>query len=178
MVAWTEWLRGWRAIADGVPDGEFEDIVMTSDETEYAVLRISQYDQHVDGDRRVVRTTSRDFDDQVALFTRRTRDLGLVRVITVRGRPRYVLEPGGGALDWAAAVEGVTMRELVESIREGELGRRVSRIFRQRARRNRDLAQAKIQALRERLEDADAEAELLRLELRTMERDIARERES
>lgn len=178
MVAWAAWLRGWRGIADDVPDGEFEDIVITLDEEEYEVLRISRYDQDIDGDRRVVRTTSRDFDDQVALFTRRTRDLGLVRVITVRGRPRYVLEPGAGALDWAAAVEGVTMRELVESVREGALGRRVSRLVRQRARRGRNLAQARIQALRERLEDAEAETEQLRLELHTMERHLIREREN
>ncbi|AHF88272.1 hypothetical protein RLEG3_04020 (plasmid) [Rhizobium leguminosarum bv. trifolii WSM1689] len=174
MVAWTEWLRGWRVIADGVPEGEFEDIVMTSEGTDHVVLRISQYDQDIDGDRRVVRTTSRAFDDQVALFTRRTRDLGFVRVITVRGRPRYVLEPGAGALEWAATVEGVTMRELVESVREGKLGRRVSRLFRQRERQT----TARIQALREQLEDAEDEVERLRLDIRTMDRNIQRERET
>lgn len=174
MVTWAEWLRGWRGIADSVPEGEFEDIVMTSNEIDYVVLRVSQYDQDIDGDRRVVRTTSRDFDDQVALFTRRTRDVGFVRVITVRGRPRYVLEPGAGALEWAAAVEGVTMRELVESVREGKLGRRVSRSFRQRERQ----AAARVQALREQLEDAEEEVDRLRLDIRTMDRDIRRERET
>lgn len=174
MVAWADWLRNWRNIADGVPDGYYEAITSTIDDRDYDVLHISGYDVEVDGDRRVVRTSARDFDDKVALFTRRTRDIGLIRLICVRGSPRFVLEPGADVLDWAAAVEGVSVRDLAQSVRDGTLGRRVARLVRNAERRSRERADAELQALRERVEDLEAEAETLTAELRRRERDLAR----
>ena len=87
-------------------------------------------------------------------------------MISVRGRPRYILEPGPDALEWAVDIEGVSLRELTLSSREGALGRRVARPVRQSTRRSREVLEAELQALRERAEDAEAEAELLRVELR------------
>jgi hypothetical protein len=113
-------------------------------------------------------------DDKVALFTNRTRDLGIVRVIAVHGRPRYVLEPGADAVDWAADIEGVSPGELAQSIREGALGRRVARLAMRQERRSREVLEAKVQALRERVQDAEAEAAMLQAELRARERDLAR----
>jgi hypothetical protein len=140
----------------------------------YEVLQISSFDPEVDGQRRVVRTPVRAFDNKVALFTRRTRDLGFVRAITVRGRPCYILEPGADAVDWAADVEEVSVGELIQSTREGALGRRVARLARQRERQSRQIMEAQVQALRERAEDAEAEATLLRAELVKRERELAR----
>ena len=146
---------------------------MHHDGRDYEVLHISIFDPEIDGERRVVRTPVRVFDDKLALFTRRTRDIGLVRVIAVRGRPRYVLEPGADALDWAADVEGVSVRVLTQSAREGALGRQVARLVRHRERQSREIVEAQVRALRERAEDAEAEAALLRAELRVRERDLA-----
>ncbi|MER8817197.1 hypothetical protein NKJ36_25040 [Mesorhizobium sp. M0142] len=122
----------------------------------------------------MVRTSAREFDDKVALFSHLTRDIGLVRVITIRGRPRFVLEPGADVLDWAADVEGVSVRELAQAVREGSLGRRVARLVQRHERRSRQVVEAQVQALRERAEDAEAEAALLRAELSVRERDLAR----
>jgi hypothetical protein len=174
MVAWKEWLRAWRQIADSVTEGRYKEITANHDGRDYNVLRISLYDPEIDGERRTVRTPVREFDDKVALFTNRTRDLGIVRVIAVHGRPRYVLEPGADAVDWAADIEGVSPAELAQSIREGALGRRVARLATRQERRSREVLEAKIQALRERVQDAEAEAAMLQAELRARERDLAR----
>jgi len=174
MATWNEWLRAWRQIADSVPEGEYTEITMRHGGRDYDVLRISLYDPVVDGERRTVRTAVRDFDDKVALFTHRTRDLGIVRVIAVHGRPRYVLEPGADAVEWAADVEGVSQGELARSIREGALGRRVARLATRQERRSRAVLEAKVQALRERLQDSEAEEAMLRADLRAHERDLAR----
>lgn len=176
MATWTDWLRDWRQIAESVPEGQYEPITMRLGGRDYDVLRISAFDAEIDGDRRVIRTATRDFDNKVALYTRRTRDIGLVRVISVRGRPRYVLEPGADALEWAADVEGVSLRELTLSAREGALGRQVARMVRQSARRSPEVIDAELQALRERAEDAEAEAELLRAELRDRMRRVTKSR--
>jgi hypothetical protein len=174
MATWQEWLRAWRQIADSVPEGRYKEITMQHDDRDYDVLRISLYDPEVDGERRTVRTAVRDFDDKVALLSHRTRDLGIVRVIAVHGRPRYVLEPGADAVEWAADIEGVSQGELAQSIREGALGRRVARLATRQERRSREVLEAKVQALRERVLDAEAEASMLQAELRARERDLAR----
>jgi hypothetical protein len=177
MATWTEWLREWRQIAETLREGYYEQITMHHREKDYDVLRVSLYDADLDGERRVVRTPIREFDDKVALFTRRTRDIGLVRVIAVRGRPRYVLEPGADALEWAADIEGVSLRELTQSVREGALGRRVARLANRQERRSREIVEAQVQALRERVEDVEAEAAMLKAELHARERDLNRYRE-
>lgn len=174
MTTFRDWLADWRSIADAVPAGVYEPITITIDGREFEILRISAYDREIDGERRVVTTPVRQFDDKVALFTRRTRDLGLVRVIAVRGRPTYVLEPGGDALDWAAEVEGISSRTLLESVREGAIGRRVARLANRRERRSREVAEAQVQALQERLEDTRAEVGSLELMLRAQERILSR----
>jgi hypothetical protein len=174
MVSLARWIQDWRRIAEEVPDGHYEPITVARDQREYEILRISAFDPTIDGERRVVRTGSREFDDKVALFTHLTRDIGLVRVIAIRGRPRFVLEPGADVLEWAADVEGVSVRELAQSVREGELGRRVARLVLRRERRSREIIEAQVQALRERAEDAETEATLLRAELHARERDLAR----
>ena len=85
-----------------------------------------------------------------------------------------MLEPGAGSLEWVADTEGVSVRELAQAVREGALGRRVAQLVQRRERRSREVLEAQVQALRERAEDAEAEAALRWAELRARERDLAR----
>jgi len=174
MVTLSDWLRNWRQIAENVSDGRYESITAERDGRSYEVLRISSFDTEIDGDRRAIRTGARDFDDKTALFTHLTRDTGVVRFISMRGRPRYVLEPGSECIEWAAEVEGVSERELALAVREGALGREVARLVRRGERQARAIMAAQVEALRQQVGDAEAEAELLRVELRARERDLAR----
>lgn len=174
MVSLVRWIQDWRRVAEAIPEGHYEPITVEREGRDYDILHVSVFDPIIDGERRVVRTGAREFDDKVALFSHLTRDIGLVRVIAVRGRPRFVLEPGADVLDWTADVEGVSVGELAQAVREGALGRRVARLVLVRERRSREVLQAQVQALRERSEDAEAEVALLRAELRARERDLAR----
>ncbi|ESY96673.1 hypothetical protein [Mesorhizobium sp. LNHC229A00] len=174
MPSLASWIQSWREVAEEVPAGRYVPINVERDGVSYEILRISNFDPQIDGERRFVRTGAREFDDRVALFTHLTRDIGLVRVISLRGRPRWVLEPGADSLEWLADVEGVSVRELSLAAREGALGRRVAGLVRRRERRSREVLEAQVQALRERAEDAEAEAALQRAELQTKERDLSR----
>lgn len=178
MPSWTEWLQGWRGIADGVAEGHYETITVTMAGRDYDVLHVSAYDADIDSERRAIRTSAREFDDRVALYSRRTRDVGLVRLICVRGQPRYVLEPGADAVDWAAELEGVSVRDLTLSARDGALGRRVARLVRHSERRSRERNEAEMQALRERVEDLANEGESLKAELKRRETEFERGGES
>lgn len=174
MVSLAHWIQDWRRIAADVPEGHYQPITVERGDRTYEILRVSAFDLELDGERRVVRTGAREFDDKVALYSHLTRDIGLIRVIAMRGRPQYVLEPGADVLNWAADVEGVSLRELAQAVREGALGRHVARLVQRRERRSREFVEAQVQALRERAEDAEAEAALLWSELRARERDLAR----
>lgn len=174
MVALTEWLRDWRNIADEVSAGRYESIEVEREGTTYEILRISAFDREIDGGRRAVRTGARTFDDKTALYTHLTRDTGIVRFITMRGNPAYVLEPGSHAVEWAADVEGISVAEMALVVREGALGRQVARLVRRGERQSRDILAAEVAALRQRAEDAEDEAVILRAELRARERDLSR----
>lgn len=174
MATLPEWLRDWRGIAERVTAGHYEAITVEREGTTYEIMRISAFDQEIDGDRRAVRTGARTFDDKTALYTHLTRDTGVVRFITMRGNPTYVLEPGSDAFEWAADVEGVSVREMALAVREGALGREVARLVRRGERRSRDILAAQVAALKQRAEDAEDEALMLRAELKARERDLAR----
>ncbi|MER9638362.1 hypothetical protein [Mesorhizobium sp. M0228] len=139
MPSLASWIQNWREVAEEVPAGDYAPINVERDGVSYEILRISNFDPQIDGERRCVRTGAREFDDRVALFTHLTRDIGLVRVISLRGRPRWVLEPGADSLEWVADVEGVSVRELTLAAREGALGRHVARLLRRRERRSREV---------------------------------------
>ena len=173
MPTLQAWLRDWRRIADSAAPGRYESITTERDGRQYEILRISSYDAEIDGERRAVRTGARTFDDKTALYTHLTRDTGVIRLITMRGQPRYVLEPGSEAVEWAADVEGVSVRELAHAVREGGLGREVARIVRHGVRASREMAAAQATALRRRAASADAEVRLLRAQLATLEADDA-----
>jgi hypothetical protein len=167
------WLRDWRNIAENVPVGNYEEITVELDGTTYEIMRISAFDQEIDGDRRAVRTGARIFDDKTALYTHLTRDTGVVRFITMRGSPTYVLEPGADVIEWAAAVEGISVREMAAAVREGALGKKVARLVKRGQRHAREVLVAQVTGLQQRAEDAEHEVAMLRLELRARERDLA-----
>ena len=80
MASLARWIENWRRVAEAVPDGHYEPITAERDGQQYQILQISGFDPEIDGERRAVRTGSREFDDKVALFTHLTRDMGLARV--------------------------------------------------------------------------------------------------
>lgn len=131
------------------------------------------YDAEIDGDRRAIRTGARAFDDKTALYTHLTRDTGVIRHITMRGQPRYVLESGSEAVEWAADVEGVSVRELAHAVRDGALGREVARMVRRGVRAAREMAEAQETALRQLVRLVEAEVRTLRAELGALEADGA-----
>lgn len=125
MITWKNWLAGWRNIAEKSTLTEYQPIVW--DESGYEVLRVSRYDNNFDGDKSHIKHTISEFNDHIVWFSRATRDLGIVRVITNRGEPTFVIEPGGEVIEWRAEKEGVSVTTLMRVMRAGDFGRRVRR---------------------------------------------------
>ena len=167
MTTWKEWIDNLHPIADGLVDGVYVSIVLKR----YEVLRVSLYHPEIDGDRRVVQTPSRKFDDKVAQYSRITRDTGMVRVITVTGKRKFMLEPGGASMEWMAAEEGVSLRELMWAIRDGVVWRRIAK--RVKAEKNMDVL---LEAQEDELELLVTEAETETDRFRTERRAVAGER--
>ena len=137
------------------------------------MLQVSLFDPSVDEGRKIARITSRDFDNKVALYSHRTRDTGLARAITNKGRPRYLIEQGRDALKWAAAVEGMPVVHLLAATREGAIG--LGQLQRIMQRKN-PLARLKelAEAMHQRIFEAEQEIAAMQAELRVIERDIGR----
>ena len=173
MATLSAWLQGWRTIADGLDPGDQEPITMTFARRSYEVLVVSAYEPGMEDGLIIAKTASRDFDSKVALYSRRTRDTGLVRIITNKGAPRFVLRPGGEAMEWASAIEGVPAARLLAATRPGAVGRGIAR----RARReNWDTIKVELAlaTINDQIIDMDEELEELRNEARALEREIAR----
>lgn len=176
--SWPKWLKHWRAIADASSPTKYEPIVATVDKTVYEVLRVSRYHADDDGDKPHVETSIRGFNDRTALFSKATRDLGIVRVITNNRKPMFVIEPGADALEWRCATEGVTAGRLVKVMRAGDLGRRIRRRDRKAAKDSQERQVAIEQELRSELTDArERVAELERHVARMQETIIKRNEE-
>ena len=157
MPSWKNWLDDWRNIADTSTPTTYEPIVSTKSGTEYEVLRVSGYDNHFDGDKPHVKNTIREFNDNIVRFSRATRDLGIVRVITNRGVPKFVIEPGGQAIDWLAETEGISVIALLKVMRAGDLGRRVRRRDRIALKNSREELAAKKAELTQELQDTHSQ---------------------
>ena len=76
---------------------------------EYEVLRVSIFDEDIDGPKTFVQTSSSSFEDKTALYCHLTRDIGLIRVITTKGQLWFIMEPGTEVLGWITAVEEMTL---------------------------------------------------------------------
>ena len=184
MVTFKDWVNDWRScVNDLEADGDKTrsgsaaeaslGITATWDGTNYEVMTVALFDPAVDEGRKLARVTSRDFDNKVALYSHRTRDTGLARVITNKGRPRYLIEQGGAALAWAAAVEGMSIAHLTAATREGAIGLgHLQRILPMK----RPLGRLKglAEALRQRIFEAEQEINALQSELRVVDREIER----
>ena len=142
------------------------------DGTEYEVLLLSRYDVAIDAAKKAVMTTARHFDNHVAQLSRRTRDAGVVRIITFTGKPRYVLEPGAQALEWAAAMEGVSISALKSAARESAPWRGVPRGAKKERLGLKQLEKQEA-SLEQQIFDAEEEVEHLRRELRGAKRERA-----
>jgi hypothetical protein len=177
MVTVANWLTNWRRIADGLEDGVYEPITAHHGGVNYEVLRLSKFDEEIDGLKNVVQTTSSAFEDKTALLSHLTRDTGLIRVVTKKGRAWFVLEPGEEVLEWIAAVEGVSLAKLLSSSRAGVLWRRMAKAVKLEKRRRR-LSEAQGQELKKQIIEAENEAIRLRLELSDVEGELARHHEN
>ena len=131
MATLSQWLRDWRSIADRLTEPGREAITMTHDDRTYEVLAVATYVPGIEEGHIMARTPSRDFDGKVALYSRRTRDTGLMRLITNKGAPRFVLRPGAEAMEWASAVEGIPAAKLVSASRMGGVSHGIARRARQ-----------------------------------------------
>ena len=107
----------------------------------------------------------------MALYSHRTRDTGLARVITNKGSPVYVLQRGTDALRWAAAVEGMSVDSMVVATRAGTAERGIARRARQQGRTTEELKEI-ADALSQRIFDAEQELGELEAELRAVRREF------
>lgn len=122
----------------------------SDDENEpYELLQLSRYSAKYDSNKSVIHTPIREFDAKPVEMSRRTRDLGVARFITDKGKPIFVLEPGADVLKWTAIREGITEMELVNIARRGEVGRAVRRKDRLALKASKQEGEAKIQAYQE-----------------------------
>ena len=172
MAYLQDWFRDWRRVAEAAELEVYEPLVARLDGTEYEVLLLSRYDVAIDANKKAVLTSARHFDNHVAQLSRRTRDAGVVRVITFTGKPRYVLEPGAQTLEWAAAIEGVSIDALKSAAREAAPWRGVPRGGK---KERLNLAQLEKQeaSLELQIFEAEEEVEHLRRELRSTKRERA-----
>lgn len=165
MYTWLTWLKNWRTIADESDPMSYIPIEITQDGKEYEVLRVSKFSTTSDADKPCVKTSIREFNEKTALHSRATRDLGVVRVITNKLKPMFLIEPGADTIEWMAMTQGVPVNDLVKVMRAGDLGRRVRRLDRKALKNSReetDAAYVELQREREKMQKAiDAiEAEL------------------
>lgn len=163
---WEQWLKDWRTIANQSTEREYIPIYWKREGVLYELLRVSRYCEKIDGEVPHVTTSIREFNEKTAVHSRATRDLGIVRVITHRHQPAFLLEPGAHVLGWIAQSQGVTEKRLVQVMRAGDLGRRVRLRNRKALKASREQLVATAEVLKQDLEDAKSETTglVLRLE--------------
>ena len=182
MIAFKDWVNDWRSCVKELEEEAEQSSTTTImeralsiaaawDETDYEILKVVLFDPSVDGGRKLARITSRDFDNKVALYSHRTRDTGLARVITNKGRPRYLIEQGRDALKWAAVVEGMPVAHLIATTREGASGlgqfQRI-KLLKRPLGLMKDLAKT----MRQRIFEAEQDVIAMQAELRVVDREI------
>jgi hypothetical protein len=172
--AFKDFTADWRDVIESTPPDRYGHVVAAAGGADFKILTVSHFDNDIDGDRALIETASRDFDDGSAYFTHITRDALIGRMITHRGRPRYVIEPGPDALDYMAAREGVSAKRLVRAAREGELGRRLSAMAMREEKRKRNAAETTIAALNGRIQELEDEIGMLVKERNHLQRELAR----
>lgn len=160
---WAQWLKDWREIADKSTEREYVPIFWKSEGVLYELLRVSRFCEEIDSDVPHVKTSIREFNEKTALHSRATRDLGILRVITNRHQPAFLLEPGAHVLGWRAKTQGVSEKKLVQVMRAGDLGRRVRLRDRKALKASREQLVAVAEVLNKYLEDSRSETTRLAL---------------
>ena len=151
--SFAEWLKDWQAIADASNATTDVPIVIAVDGIDYEVLSVSRFHSGYDERTPHIETSIREFNDKTPLLSKATRDLGIVRVITRRRQPMFMVEPGADVLQWRSATEGVTVGKLVKVMRAGNLGRRIRRRDRRAAKDSQERQEAIEQEYSSTLED-------------------------
>lgn len=166
MYSWGTWLKTWREIADQSDPTSYIAIEITKDGEKFEVLRVSKFNKAFDADKPCVKTSIREFNEKTALHSRATRDLGIVRAITNKHQPMFLIEPGADTIEWMALTQGVSINELVKVMRAGDLGRRVRRLDRKALKNSHEQKDAAYMALQR-------EQERMHAELRAIEDELA-----
>lgn len=172
FIKWADWTkpRAWRKLAEEHTDELGQKYVVigqkSDDENEpYELLQLSRYSAKYDSNKSVIHTPIREFDAKPVEMSRRTRDLGVARFITDKGKPIFVLEPGADVLKWTAIREGITEMELVNIARRGEVGRAVRRKDRLALKASKQEGEAKIQAHQEHIQKLERDLAQAKVDL-------------
>ena len=182
--AFKDWVNDWRSCVKVLEEDAGQrrasaaterplSITAAWEGEDHDVMQVLLFDPSVDEGRKMARITSRDFDNKVALYSHRTRDTGLARAITNKGRPRYLVEQGRDALKWAAVAEGMPITHLITATREGAIGLgQLQRIM--RSKRPQAEMKELAQKIRQRIFEAEQEIIAMQAELRVIDREIER----
>lgn len=162
---WQNWLQQWRTIADNSESDTYLPIMITVDTVHYELLRISKFNREYDEEKPHILTSIRDFNDKTAILSRATRDLGIVRVITKKHTPTFIIEPGADVLKWISKNEGVSAGKLVKIMRSGDIGRRIRRRDRKTAKDLHEKNLSAEQKLKAKLEQQEEIVTALNFEL-------------
>jgi hypothetical protein len=176
FISWADWTkpRAWRNLAEQHTDNAGAEYVVIGHARDdgddpFELLRLSRYSEKFDIDKMALRTSIRAFDETPVEMSRRTRDLGIARFITNNGKPIFVLEPGADVLEWMAAREEVSERELLNIARRGELGRLVRRKDRRALKASQQESEATIRAYQEHIHELESNLSQTRVELNRAE---------
>lgn len=164
MTGMAEWLKNWREIVGEMRSGKYVSVTSVIDKRSYEVIRVSLYDETIDSSKKFVTTSASAFEDKTALYSHLTRDTGVIRVITTKGRNWFVVEPGADVLEWLTAVEGVSLPSLRRALRMGQLWRGIAKRA-QKEKRLRRLAEAEVEELTARLDEVRLELSQIEIEL-------------
>ncbi len=172
FISWEDWAkpRAWRKLAEEHTDKLGEEYVVIGHERDdedepFELLRLSRYSAKFDADKLALHTSIRAFDSMPVEMSRRTRDLGVARFITDKGKPIFVLEPGADVLKWMAIRERVAERELINIARRGEVGRAVRRKDRRALKASQQETGATVSAYEERIRELKSELAQTKVDL-------------
>jgi len=176
FIPWADWTkpRAWSALAKKYTDKSGETYTVIGRERDdegepFELLRLSRYSPKLDAGKLAIRTSTRDFDEMPVEMSRRTRDLGVTRFITNKGKPLFVLEPGADVLEWMAIREGVSESELINITRRGEVGRAVRRKDRRALKASQQETEATIRAHKENIDKLESDLAQTRVDLNRVE---------
>ena len=119
---------------------------------------VSNYNPLLDGEKIYVSMPTSSFEAQVANYSRRTAEVGLARVITTKGAPRFILEQGPEALEWLAFLEGMDVGRLSNAMRSGSLWRDVAEhlMYSETAKVVDTIRRAQLDVLKEKIDEYES----------------------